>query len=86
MKYTQIYSKNNKVIPLFNEFRNLPVISDITLFHLGTPIWASKRYIISGARCSFMIEFSELLYVFAAGAILIVALVAYNKFGKVKDQ
>ncbi len=33
-----------------------------------------------------MIEFNELYYLFAAGAILIVALVAYNKFGKVKDQ
>ncbi len=30
--------------------------------------------------------FDELYYVFIAGAVLIVALIAYNKFGKVKDQ
>lgn len=33
-----------------------------------------------------MIENTELIYLFAVGAVLILALVLYNKFGKVKDQ
>lgn len=33
-----------------------------------------------------MIQFSELHLLFIAGAIIIVALCLYNKFGKVKDQ
>jgi hypothetical protein len=33
-----------------------------------------------------MIEFNELFYLFGAGAVIVIALIAYNKFGKVKDQ
>lgn len=64
----------------------MPVISDITIFQTPPCIWGGKRYIIPGAQCSCMIEFSELYYLFAAGAVLVIALIAYNKLGKVKDQ
>lgn len=33
-----------------------------------------------------MIHLEELYYLFAAGAIIIVGLCLYNKFGKAKDQ
>ena len=33
-----------------------------------------------------MIDNAEFIYLFAAGAILILSLILYNKFGKVKEQ
>jgi hypothetical protein len=33
-----------------------------------------------------MIDLEEFLYLAIAGAVLIVALIAYNKFGKVKGE
>lgn len=33
-----------------------------------------------------MIENAEFIYLFAVGAVLILSLVLYNKFGKVKEQ
>ena len=60
----------------------MPVISDGEFMQDR----AGTRYIIPEAQCSRMIELVELVPLFIAGAVIVVALCLYNKFGKVKDQ
>ena len=64
----------------------MPVISDGVDLRSRSNPGRVKGILYQEFNAPPMIEFGELFYLFAAGAILVVALIAYNKFGKVKDQ
>ena len=64
----------------------MPMISEMVVIPLRWHVRAGARLIIGEAQCSCMIDLTEFLYLAIAGAVLIVALIAYNKFGKVKEE